>query len=83
MPYCNVWAEVVCCGFPKSKVFTKLKYAYSLRATKVYISTKFHMWTLVSEFCEFNHAEEEEEEKKKKIKKKKKKKKKKKRRRRR
>ena len=23
MPYCNVWAEVVYCGFPKSKVFTK------------------------------------------------------------
>ena len=21
MPYCNVWAEVVYCGFPKSKVF--------------------------------------------------------------
>ena len=24
MPYCNVWAEVVYCGFPKSKVFTKI-----------------------------------------------------------
>ena len=23
MPYCNVWVEVVYCGFPKSKVFTK------------------------------------------------------------
>ena len=23
MPYCNVWAEVVYCGFPKRKVFTK------------------------------------------------------------
>ena len=23
MCYCNVWAEVVYCGFPKSKVFTK------------------------------------------------------------
>ena len=23
MPYCNVWAEVVYCGFPKSMVFTK------------------------------------------------------------
>ena len=23
MPYCNVWAEVVYCGFPNSKVFTK------------------------------------------------------------
>ena len=23
MAYCNVWAEVVYCGFPKSKVFTK------------------------------------------------------------
>ena len=23
MPYCNVWAEVAYCGFPKSKVFTK------------------------------------------------------------
>ena len=23
MPYCNVWAEVVYCGFPKSKVFIK------------------------------------------------------------
>ena len=23
MPYCNVWAEVVYRGFPKSKVFTK------------------------------------------------------------
>ena len=23
MPYCNVWAEVVYCGFPKSNVFTK------------------------------------------------------------
>ena len=23
MSYCNVWAEVVYCGFPKSKVFTK------------------------------------------------------------
>ena len=23
MPYCTVWAEVVYCGFPKSKVFTK------------------------------------------------------------
>ena len=24
MPYCNVWDEVVYCGFPISKVFTKL-----------------------------------------------------------
>ena len=23
MPYCSVWAEVVYCGFPKRKVFTK------------------------------------------------------------
>ena len=23
MPYCYVWAEVVYCGFPKSKVFTQ------------------------------------------------------------
>ena len=23
MPYCNVWAKVVYCGFPKNKVFTK------------------------------------------------------------
>ena len=38
MPYFNVWAEVVYCGFPKSKVFTKtLICAYSLCATKLYI----------------------------------------------
>ena len=23
MPYCNVWAKVVYCGFPKRKIFTK------------------------------------------------------------
>ena len=24
MPYCNVWAELVYCGFPKSKLFTQI-----------------------------------------------------------
>ena len=39
MPYCNVWAEVVYCGFRKSKVFTK-----TLISIYTCISTKFHMW---------------------------------------
>ena len=43
MPYCNVWAEVVYCGFPQNKVFTKT-FICPLHITKVYISTKSHMW---------------------------------------
>ena len=45
MPYCNVWAEVVYCGFPKSKVFTKtLICLFSVCHQSLYLHHVSYMW---------------------------------------
>ena len=57
MPYCNVWAEVVYCGFPKSKVFTKtLISLFPVCHQSLYISPRSFICgcTPVSEIREFN-----------------------------
>ena len=44
MSYCNVWAEVVFCSFPKKEMFTEILLClFFLRVTKLYHLTKFQM----------------------------------------
>ena len=53
MPYCNVWAKAVSCGFPKSKVFTKTSISlFSACHQSLYLHTCG--CTPVSKICEFN-----------------------------
>ena len=59
IPYCNVWAEVVYCGFPKSKEFTKtLLCLFPACHQSLYISLPSFICgctcTPVSEIHEFN-----------------------------
>ena len=54
MPYCNVWAEVVYCGFPKSKVFTKTVPIPCASPKSISLLSFICGCTLVSEIREFN-----------------------------
>ena len=64
MPYCNVWAEVVYCGFPKSKVFTKtLICLFPARHQSLYLYQVSYVGacTPVSEIREFNQKKKNSE----------------------
>ena len=54
MPYCNVWAEVVYCGFPKSKVFTFNKPIPCVSPKSISPPSLICGCTPVSEIREFN-----------------------------
>ena len=57
MPQCNVWAEVVYCGFPTSKVFTKALiclFPVHHQTLYLYIPSFICVCTPVSEIWEFN-----------------------------
>ena len=54
MPYCNVWAEVVYCGFPKSKVFTKTLISLFPACQSISPPSFIYGCTPVSEIREFN-----------------------------
>ena len=56
MSYCNVWAEVVFCGFPKKEIFTHiLLYPFFCVSPNSITSLSFRCWSIpVSEIHKFN-----------------------------
>ena len=66
MPYCNVWAEVVYCDFPKSKVFVKtLLGLFPARHQSLLLSLPSFICgcTLVSEIRKFNQKKKKKKKK--------------------
>ena len=65
MPYCNVWAKVVYCGFPKSKLFTKtlicLYIPYASPKSILSPPSFIIMW-VYSGYSEIQPEEKEEDE---------------------
>ena len=55
MSYCNVWAEVVFCGFPKKEMFTQILLCLFCVLPNSIMSLSFRCWSIpVSEIREFN-----------------------------
>ena len=47
MSYCNAWAEVVFCGFPKKEMFTQILLClFSARHQTLITSPSFRCWSI-------------------------------------
>ena len=66
MSYCNVWAEVVFCGFPKKgDVYTNFTMPIFCMSPNSMTSPGFRGWSiLVSEIREFNWKKEKKKKEK-------------------
>ena len=66
MPYLNVWAEVVFCGFPKDCVYTKFTMPiFCVLPSSITLPSFRCLSITVSEIREFNRKKKKKKEKKK------------------